>query len=284
MAVASTNRSSSPRIRRPETEAPRTAELLYTIATLVSNRSQYDAMLASFRGKGFTDADCEFLFVDNTGPSQTDAYSGLNALLNAAHAPIVILCHQDIRLLYDGRSILDRRIGELCEVDPAWALAGNAGGVSAGKLALRISDPHGKNQAVGRFPEQVMTLDENFIVVRREARVGFSRDLAGFHFYGADICLHASLLGHSAYVIDFHLEHLSPGKKDKTFAEAERAFRAKWSAALSPRWIQTTCSLVHISGTPARAAIGRLIDAPLARLVRRLPGARGWKKPQRSPA
>jgi hypothetical protein len=284
-ASKSTSQFCSPRILRPEAETPRSGEPRYTIATLVTSREHYEAMLASFRSHGFGDGDCEYLFVDNTGPLQTDAYRGLNALLNAARAPIVILCHQDVRLLTDDRAALDRCLSDLSKSDSAWALAGNAGGAGAGRLALRITDPHGKNQMVGHFPERVTTLDENFIIVRREARIGFSRDLASFHFYGADICLNAAVLGYSAYVIDFHLEHLSPGNsKSLDFAAAERAFRAKWSAAFAPRWIQTTCSLIHLSGDPLRTTIGRVIDRPMARLMRRLPGARGFKKTKIRPA
>ncbi len=281
--IQNPQRSYTPRILRPEAEAPLSAEPRYTIGTLVTDRTQYAAMLASFRAGGFTDDCCEYVFVDNTGPLQTDAFHGLNALLNTAHAPVVILCHQDVRLLTDNRKVLDRRIADLSRSDRNWGLAGNAGGVSAGRLALRISDPHGKDQRLGHFPERVTSLDENFIVVRRDARLGFSNDLTGFHFYGADICLHANQMGYTAYVIDFHLEHLSPGKKDHTFTAAEVAFRSKWSRAMTPRWLQTTCSLIHLTGDPFRESIGRFVDGPLARLARRLPGSRGWKQ-RKSPA
>jgi hypothetical protein len=272
-----------PRVHRPECSALQTGEPRYAIATLVTDRAHYTQMLASFRGGGFADSDCEYLFIDNTGPSQTDAFRGLNALLNAARAPIVILCHQDVRLLSDNRRALDARLTELARRDCHWAIAGNAGGVAPGRLALRITDPHGSNQRVGQLPERVVSVDENFIAVRRDARIGFSHDLSGFHFYGADICLHAAQMGLNAYVIDFHLEHLSPGKKNRDFDIAEQAFRAKWSRALSPRWIQTTCALMRLSGGTVRNSIGRVVDAPLSRLARRLPGARGWKKPAPSP-
>ncbi len=273
--------SCTPRILRPETEAPVSAEPRYTIATLVSDRAQYAAMRETFCAGGFSDTDCEYLFVDNTGPVQTDAYRGLNALLNAAHAPIVILCHQDVRLLDDRRSNLDLRLKELHGSDPDWALAGNAGGVAPGNLALRITDPHGRNQRTGNFPQRVFSLDENFIIVRRDARLGFSRDLIGFHFYGADICLHAAQMGYSAYVIDFHLEHLSHGKKGTDFSAMEAAFRTKWERAMSPRWIQTTCSLIRLSGDPVGGFLGRIASKPFAKISRRLPGARGW--PQHKP-
>lgn len=252
---------------------------LYSIATLVTKPAECDAMRASFASGGFDESACEFLHIDNTGPQQTDAFRGLNAMLAAARAPRVILCHQDVRLLQDNRAALDARLADLTERDPAWAIAGNAGGVAPGRLAIRITDPHGRDQHVGALPARVMSLDENFLVVRRDAGVGFSDDLTGFHFYGADICLNAEVKGQRAYVIDFHLEHLSPGKKDASFTAAERAFVAKWSRVVSPRWMQTTCTLVHLTDDPVRRSLGRLIDAPIAKITRRLAALRPQKLP-----
>lgn len=260
-------------------EAPR-----YTIGTLVSDTMLYETLRETFAAGGFTSDIAEYVYIDNTGPTQTDAYRGLNAILNAARAPIVILCHQDVFLIGDGRTDLDARLAELDALDPNWAVAGNAGGVAPGRLALRITDPHGVDQKVGNLPERVASLDENFLIVRRDSRIGFSHDLQGFHFYGADLCLHAEMMGRSSYVIDFHLSHLSAGKKDKSFAAAEIDFRTKWSKALAPRWMQTTCALVHLSGNPARHTFGRLIDSPLSRIARRLPNARGWKHTKKIPA
>lgn len=246
------------------------AGIAFTIGTLVNDRAQYDEMRASFAAHGFAGDDCEFVFIDNTGPKQTSAYAGLNAILSAARGRYVILCHQDVRLIAEGRADLDRRLAELTRHDSAWALAGNAGGVAPGDLALRISDPHGDNQRRGLFPARVGALDENFIVVRRSARIGFSRDLDGFHFYGADICLAAATLGHTAYVIDFHLAHLSAGKTGPAFRRSQAQFRAKWSGALRPRWLQTTCALLRLSGTRAGTLSGRLAERPFSGLMRRL--------------
>lgn len=267
------------RVRRASPPDASMAAPRYSITSLVTSLEQYQAMQASFSALGFTPADCEYLYIDNTGPDQTGAYAGLNALLNAARGQIVILCHQDVRLIEDGRTALDNRLDALSARDPDWAVAGNAGGVSPGVLALRISDPHGRNVHVGELPERVTSLDENFIVVKREARIGFSHDLEGFHFYGADLCLHAAQMGYSAYVIDFHLEHLSPGRKSDDFIACERAFHDKWAKALSPRWLQTTCALVRISGAPGGSLLNRYAAKPFSKIVRRLPGARGWSRP-----
>ncbi len=250
----------------------------FTIATLVNNWAHYDEMLASFDEAGFSRDDCEFLFVDNTVPNQTCAYRGLNRLLAEAQGAYVIMCHQDVRLVGDGRYELEKRLAELDARDPAWALAGNAGGVAAGQLALRISDPHGRNLHVGPMPIKVMSLDENFMVTKRSARLCFSNDLSGFHFYGADICLVADVLGYTAYVVDFHLEHLSAGFKSSSFAEMEEAFRNKWCRALRPRWLQTTCSLLALSGDTLGQMLGRMTETPFAKISKRLPSARGWSR------
>lgn len=258
---------------QPQTE--RSEPRSYSIATLVTDPLQYQAMQQSFWDFGFE--DCEFLKIDNTGAQQTCAYSGLNHMLNQAGGDVVILCHQDVRLFDHGRSELNRCLDELERVDPSWAVASNAGGVAPGQLALRITDPHGADQNIGTFPCRVHAIDENFIIVRRDARIGFSNNLSGFHFYGADICMMAEVAGYSAYVIDFHLAHLSAGKKDVSFDVMETAFRDKWSAALSARWIQTTCSLFYISGEPLKRMAGGLIKRPFERLSRHGPRAAGWK-------
>lgn len=238
----------------------------YTIATLVNDEVQYGAMLASFRAGGFVEPEVEFL----AARAAASAAQGLNALLAAARGSYVILCHQDVRLLEHGRAALDSRLAELTTRDPAWALAGNAGGVAPGRLSMSISDPHGRNRRIGPLPARVMSLDENFILLRADAGLRFSRDLDGFHLYGADICLIADVLGWSAWVVDFHLEHLSPGRKDHTFTEAERRFRAKWSRALRPRWMQTTCTLLRLSGSPLGHAIGTIRHRSLSFILRRI--------------
>jgi hypothetical protein len=230
--------------------------MIYSICTLVSDLSQYQAMRASFQRHGFCSEDCEYLQIDNTKSNQEDAYAGLNQLLSEARGQYVILCHQDVRMIDDRREKLDSELARLEQIDPTWAVAGNAGGVDLGRLALRITDPHGSNSRVGDLPARVATLDENFIVVKRSVRIGFSRDLTGFHFYGADICLTADILGYSAYVIDFHLQHLSPGTASAEFFAAKSAFRRKWSHALRSRRLQTTCAKVPVAGTPVGRALG----------------------------
>lgn len=250
----------------------------YTVGTLVTKPDDYDAMVATFQERGFTPDKAEFLYIDNTGAKQTCAFRGLNAILNAARGRRVILCHQDVRLIGDGRSHLDSCLADLDHIDPAWALAGNAGAVATGQLAIRITDPHGTNRSVGQLPARVMSLDENFIVVRAKARLGFSNDLTGFHLYGPDICLNADVMGWHSYVINFHLAHLSAGNKDTSFAKMEQAFQQKWSQAFAPRWMQTTCTLMRLTGDAVGQFASRLTTKPYEKIARRLPQASGWTR------
>ncbi|HRD74724.1 MAG TPA: hypothetical protein PK264_02120 [Hyphomicrobiaceae bacterium] len=257
---------------RPASEGP----VRFTFGTLMTSPEQHAALLATLDAHGFGADDCEVLVVDNARGALRDAYRGLNEMLNAARGDIIILCHQDVRLLKDGREELEARLADLEAKAPDWGVAGNAGGISPGRLALRITDPHGADLQVGAFPARVQSLDENFLIVRRAARLSFSRDLTGYHMYGSDICLVADVLGWSCWVIDFHIEHLSGGRKDESFHAAEREFNAKWRRAFRPRLLQTTCTLVSIAGDPVLGFFGRMGVGPIGKISRRLPGAQGF--------
>jgi hypothetical protein len=224
---------------------PAPGPVRYSICTLMTGKAEYAAMLSSFRAHGFSEPSCEFLFIDNSVANAATAYDGLNRMIDTARGRYVILCHQDVRLIADGRADLDRRLAELETRDPDWAVAGNAGGVGPGRLAMRISDPHGDNRKIGDLPERALSLDENFLVLKRAARIGLSHDLKGFHFYGADLCLSADVMGYTSYVIDFHLRHLSDGVISPAFFQARQEFRTKWSRALRSRWMQTTCGFMR---------------------------------------
>lgn len=222
----------------------------YSICTIVTRPHEYAEMVDSFRSKGFQEPDCEFLYLDNSEGNAFEAYAGYNLFLNVARGTYIILCHQDISLIEDGRAKLDKIVEELTTRDPNWAACGNGGGGDEypGQVALRISDPHGSDFRIGDFPAKVQSLDENFIVVRKCANLALSRDLKGFHFYGTDICLIADALGWNCYVVDFHLLHKSPGSKDNSFFDIRERLVRKYRRAFRSRWITTTNEILFVSG------------------------------------
>jgi hypothetical protein len=249
----------------------------YSICTIVTRPHEYAEMVASFRQGGFQEPDCEFLFLDNSQSNTFEAYAGYNLFLNVARGSYIILCHQDILLITDGREKLDGVIEELTKRDPNWAACGNAGGEYPGKLALRISDPYGADQQTADFPARVQTLDENFIVVRKCANLALSRDLNGFHFYGADICLVADVLGWTCYAVDFHLQHKSSGSKDHSFVAIRGEVVRKYRRAFRSRWITTTTTTIFVSGIPGLA---RLLSSDIPTRIARYLGrnAAHWSR------
>jgi hypothetical protein len=182
----------------------------------------------------------------------------MNVFLRAARGRFVIICHQDVELISDGRRELDARLAELESADSLWGLAGNAGGRhkrGLSDLAIRISDPHGRDVARGPFPSRVSAIDENFVIVKAKANLCTSGDMNGFHLYAMDMSIIASILGYRAYVIDFHLRHKSPGRVREGsallageigFQEVKRQLARKYRLAFAPVWYSSSATEVLI--------------------------------------
>jgi hypothetical protein len=251
-------------------EAPATVgRLRYSICTIVTKPAEYRRMLEGFTTRGFAQPECEFLYVDNSSGNRLDAFAAYNLFLQVARGAFILLCHQDVELLTDGRERLDEVIAELQGRDPNWGLFGNAGGVRLGKLAIRISGPKFDNVTKnGPFPVACQTLDENFIVVRRDANLALPRDRSGFHFYGTELCLFAEMLGWTAYVVDFHLLHHGVGELDSTFHEQLNHVLEKYATVLRPRWITTPCTDLLLTSSRILNTLGnRRIPHRLASIV-----------------
>jgi hypothetical protein len=256
-----------------------------SFCAMVTRWEQYETCRASLLERGFTEDDCEFLVIDNSGGNTADAYQATNAFLQAARAPYIVLHHQDVRLLEDGRDQLEDRLRALTELDPDWALCGNAGAAPGGQTVLHLSHPaNDRHIEGGPFPARVMSLDENFIVVRREANLAASHDLHGFHHYGVDLCMIAELLGWHAYVIDFLLRHDSPGTMDPVYWASRQAIAAKYRSAFRPRWIElVTHQPFYASSSRLRSETAHLVRAArqvlhAVRDQRRLPRHdRNWR-------
>lgn len=241
----------------------------YSICTIISRAEEYAEMVDSFKQHGFQEPLCEYLYLDNTQGNVFDSYTGYNLFLTVAQGEYIILCHQDVQLIQDGRAKLDVVLEDMNVRDLNWAVVGNGGARYPGQLVLNISDPHGVNRSTEAFPVRVQSLDENFIIVRRSANLALSHNLEGFHFYGADICIIADILGWNCYVVDFHLRHKSSGLKDESFFAIRKNLIQKYCNAFRPRWIGTTSSTFFIFGI---SIIQRLLNLGFASKVARYVG------------
>lgn len=219
----------------------------FSICSLVTNMQEYTEMVTSFHEAGFTDEIAEFFYADNTQGNRYDGFQGVKTFLSKASGEYIIICHQDILLSYDRAEDLMERIREVNTIDPSWAILGNAGYRDSNRKAIRISDPYGVNVSIGPFPAQVKSLDENFLIIRKDANLTLSNDLKGFHFYGVDLCLIADILGYNAYVIDFHLYHKSGGSCNESFFIAKSRLIDKYQRVLQTRFVRTTCTTLFLS-------------------------------------
>lgn len=224
-------------------------EYLFSICTLVTRKEEYLEMLGSFLKKGFTTDICEYLYIDNSETRKFDAYKGLNKFLQQARGKYIILCHQDILIHDHDKDHLIERILEIENADKNWGILANAGGINFKWIATNLTQCSGNRIKEKRLPLKTKTVDENFIIVKKDANLALSNDLSGFHMYGADLCLIADILGFNSYIIDFNLIHKSDGNADQSFYDSKKAFVIKYNRALRGRYLATTITRVYISGS-----------------------------------
>ncbi len=221
----------------------------FSICTLVTRKEEYNEMLNSFISAGFTKENAEFLFLDNSIENKYDGYTGLNLFLRQAKGKYIIICHQDILIDKDNIKVLRNCLEELELKDPKWAICGNAGAKGPNHVVYHITHPNDMHLSKGNFPVEVTSLDENFLLIKNEASLSFSMDLAGFHLYGTDLCLNAALNGFSTYVIRFNLTHKSTGNLSPDFFEIRKNLIKKYKRFFKGRWIQTNFTKFYLTGS-----------------------------------
>ena len=113
-------------------------------------------------------------------------------------------------------------------------------------MVRSVTDPHG-GPSNHRLPAKVDSLDESFLVIRCGTGVSCSAELSGFHFYGGHLCLSAHFLGRSAYVIDFHVHHLSAGATPHTYVEARELFVTRWNREFHLRYFRSSTNVHFFS-------------------------------------
>jgi hypothetical protein len=216
---------------------------------LVTRPDEYAGMVQSAFSAGFCGPDVEFLYLDNSSVNRFDGFSGANKFIDVAKGKYLIYCHQDVLFDFDGFDQLCSKIEELNFLDPGWAILGNAGKKCNSEAVVRITDPGVTNMSKGKFPEKVMTVDENFMVINLSAKLGCTKGLSGFHLYGADLCCNAYDLGYSVYVIDFHLRHKSAGNADESYYRVQESLIDMYKKRKKARVVQAMCSRFFVSSS-----------------------------------
>jgi hypothetical protein len=253
----------------------------FHICTIVNDREQYRGMREAFAEAGFSDEMCRFSEFDNTGENRFEPYRLIDQLISDTPQRYLILCHQDVRPnLGHSAAFLVSVLDALNKSNPGWLVAGNAGVDCYGNSILHLDDPHGRFRATD-LPRRVLSLDENFLVIRPRSGLGTSPELNGFHFYGTDLALNASVQGGGAFVIGFLLTHLSAGNiASAGYLDTKDRFEKVWRGRLDVGLVRTpTGAEFRISRRPLierilrRRRIGKVLWKLGVSIIPRKPGA-----------
>lgn len=203
------------------------------------------------------------------------ASTAYNEALNQANGEVVVFVHQDVFLPSGWMEQFVKSLQWLQQHDPEWGVLGVYGvAIDAAPRGWVYSA--GLGRILGRSfsaPEEVRTLDEVLLVVRRSSGMRFDEGLPGFHMYGTDICLEAEKRGLKNYVIPGFAIHNSNGIKSLpvAFWKAYLFVRRKWRSQLP---VHAPCAVVTRSLiSPAKQILSRTIRLGLRRspVGRRVP-------------
>ena len=144
-------------------------------------------------------------------------------------------------------------------------------------------DDHSGSLDKGARPSRVLTLDENLLVIRRDAELACTPELSGFHLYGTDLCLNAYARGRSAYVVEYRLTHLSSTLDYGGLLRQAREFVRVWHPRIGGAVVLTSAmAMVLTPFPPLTAALTRGVVSShlwhrsgLLRLIDRL--LRPWR-------
>jgi hypothetical protein len=174
----------------------------------------------------------------------SSASRAYNDAIEKAQNDLIVFAHQDMIFPCQWISQLESALKQLEAEDPRWGVLGCYG---------ETRDPlaHGFIYSSGlgvmgrpfKKPEQVQTLDEIVLVIRKSSGLRFDDHLPHFHLYGADLCMTAHEIGRQNYAISAFCIHntqqflvLPP-----EYYDCYRYFKSKWKDYLP---IQTTCMRV----------------------------------------
>jgi hypothetical protein len=125
---------------------PDTTGAAFEVFTFVTDDAAYDAMRRSFMSAGMGPPLARFVRLADArrGGSDVDPFAAIRLLRSRANTPYWILCHQDVRLDQGPQADdLLAALIELEEIDPTWAVAGNAGGTADMRIVRRLVDRFG---------------------------------------------------------------------------------------------------------------------------------------------
>jgi Glycosyltransferase like family len=165
-----------------------------------------------------------------------------NSALDQAQNDLLLFVHQDVYLPEGWFDQVGRCVEYLEVAGSPWGVLGAYGARSVGQQYVgRIyTNGLGYHGAPIVTPQQVDTLDEITLVLRKSSGLRFDPALPHFHMYGVDICLSARARGLVNYAVPAMCVH----NTDQIVVLPEEFYRSYWY--VKRKWpsllpIQTSC-------------------------------------------
>lgn len=209
----------------------------FSLITCISDPTTYANCTLKYINRVRGDHDIEIIPIINND-NRYSASNALNIGIDVSKSDIVILLHQDIRLLdgwfYKLETILEG-------VDENWGIIGAAGiglqykrsdigkwGGSVREETVAIGTVYDSDDNLDEPPywnghksiTPVHCIDECLFVMRKSTGLRFDSVFNGFHFYGVDMCLQSRAAGYLVYAADLPIVHY--GKYSASFTGNHR--------------------------------------------------------------
>ena len=173
----------------------------------------------------------------------SNAAAAYNSGIYNAKSDLLVFVHQDVYLPQGWLMTVQSAVDGVSKTDPDWGVMGCWGIRPSGEGAGFVYDGAWKN-VLGKHFEgglEVESLDEVVLILRKSSGLRFDPQLAGFHMYGADICLEARRRGRKCYAIAAFCVHNTSqyGMLPWQFWKGYLQLRRKWKAQLP---IRTSCT------------------------------------------
>jgi hypothetical protein len=171
------------------------------------------------------------------------AGAAYNSGIDNAGTELVVLAHQDVYLPEGWIAAVRKCVESLSKTAPNWGVLG-IWGVKARRLATGYLYGTAAGGLLGRpldRAEEVRTLDEMVLILRKSSGLRFDEKLPGFHMYGPDICLESARRGMKCYVIPAFCIHNDSGYRMLPwhFWKTYWLMRWKWRQELP---VPTSCT------------------------------------------
>lgn len=219
-----------------------------TIVCVFNDPDVLDRCLARSVREGRESAPgTELIAIDNRGNPYPSAGAALNEGARQAKNDVVAFVHQDVVL--HSLTALEEAAGMIM-TDPGIGILGAIGVDAGDRLIGRIRDRVVRVGAPAATPQDVESLDEVLLVVRRAQLMSeplSEHPRLAWHAYGVEYCARMRRRGLRAVALDIPLTHnsLTTNLKDLDLAHA---YVGQLHRELLP--LRTTCGTVWPGGAP----------------------------------